>query len=49
MDTLSLKSLSDLNVIADKFLHLTRDKKIFAFLAQWELVKQLLLKLYVMS
>lgn len=31
MDTLSLKSLSDLNVIADKFLHLTRDKKIFAF------------------
>ena len=31
MDTLNLQTLSDLNVIADKFLHLTRGKKIFAF------------------
>ena len=31
MDTLILKSLSDLNVVADKFLHLMRDKKVFAF------------------
>lgn len=31
MDTLILKSLSDLNVVADKFLHLMRDQKVFAF------------------
>jgi tRNA threonylcarbamoyladenosine biosynthesis protein TsaE len=31
MDTLILKSLSDLNIIADKFLRLMRDKKVFAF------------------
>lgn len=31
MDALELKSLSELNVVADKFLHLMKDKKIFAF------------------
>ncbi len=31
MDSLILKSLSDLNIIADKFLRLMRDKKVFAF------------------
>lgn len=31
MDTLILKSLSDLNTIADKFLRLMREKKVFAF------------------
>jgi len=31
MDTLMLKSLSDLNIIADKFLRLMREKKVFAF------------------
>ncbi|MFC2152697.1 tRNA (adenosine(37)-N6)-threonylcarbamoyltransferase complex ATPase subunit type 1 TsaE [Bacteroidota bacterium] len=31
METLILKSLSDLNIIADKFLRLMRDKKVFAF------------------
>jgi len=31
MDTLMLKSLSDLNIVADKFLRLMRDKKVFAF------------------
>lgn len=31
MDTLILKSLSDLNIIADKFLRLMREKKVFAF------------------
>lgn len=31
METLNLKTLSDLNVVADKFLHLNRDKKVFAF------------------
>ena len=31
MESLVLKSLSDLNIVADKFLHLMKDKKIFAF------------------
>ena len=31
MDSLLLKSLSDLNVVASKFLRLMRDKKVFAF------------------
>ncbi|HAF29843.1 MAG TPA: tRNA (adenosine(37)-N6)-threonylcarbamoyltransferase complex ATPase subunit type 1 TsaE [Bacteroidales bacterium] len=31
METLILKSLADLNIIADKFLRLMRDKKVFAF------------------
>lgn len=31
MESLELKSLSDLNVVADKFLRLMRDKKVFAF------------------
>ena len=31
MDSLILKSLSDLNIVADKFLRLMRDKKVFAF------------------
>lgn len=31
MDTLMLKSLSDLNIVADKFLRLMRNKKVFAF------------------
>lgn len=31
MDSLTLKSLSDLNVVASKFLRLMRDKKVFAF------------------
>ena len=31
MDSLVLKSLSDLNIVADKFLHLMKGKKIFAF------------------
>jgi tRNA threonylcarbamoyladenosine biosynthesis protein TsaE len=31
MDSLTLKSLSDLNVVADKFLRAIRDKKVFAF------------------
>lgn len=31
MDSLVLKSLSDLNIIAAKFLRLMRDKKVFAF------------------
>ncbi|PLX17061.1 MAG: tRNA (adenosine(37)-N6)-threonylcarbamoyltransferase complex ATPase subunit type 1 TsaE [Marinilabiliales bacterium] len=31
METLILKSLSDLNVVADKFLRLMRDQKTFAF------------------
>ena len=31
MESLVLKSLSDLNIIADKFLRLMRDKKVFAF------------------
>lgn len=31
MDTLILKSLSDLNIVADKFLRLMRNKKVFAF------------------
>ena len=31
MESLVLKSLSDLNIVADKFLHLKKDKKIFAF------------------
>lgn len=31
MDSLTLKSLSDLNVVADKFLRAMRDKKVFAF------------------
>ena len=31
MDLLALKSLSDLNVVAAKFLRLMKDKKIFAF------------------
>lgn len=31
MDALDLKSLSELNVVADKFLHLMKGKKIFAF------------------
>ena len=31
MDSLTLKSLSDLNVVADKFLRALRDKKVFAF------------------
>ncbi|MCK5029183.1 MAG: tRNA (adenosine(37)-N6)-threonylcarbamoyltransferase complex ATPase subunit type 1 TsaE [Bacteroidales bacterium] len=31
MDSLTLKSLSDLNIVADKFLRIMRDKKVFAF------------------
>lgn len=31
MESLELKSLSDLNVVAEKFLRLMRDKKVFAF------------------
>jgi tRNA threonylcarbamoyladenosine biosynthesis protein TsaE len=31
MDSLTLKSLSDLNVVADKFLRALRGKKVFAF------------------
>ena len=31
MDSLVLKSLSDLNIVADKFLHLMKGKNIFAF------------------
>jgi len=31
MESLLLKSLSDLNVVASKFLRLMRDKKVFAF------------------
>ncbi|MEA2106809.1 MAG: tRNA (adenosine(37)-N6)-threonylcarbamoyltransferase complex ATPase subunit type 1 TsaE [Bacteroidota bacterium] len=31
MDSLVLKSLSDLNVVAEKFLRLMRNKKVFAF------------------
>ena len=31
MDSLILKSLSDLNIVADKFLRIMRDKKVFAF------------------
>lgn len=31
MDSLALKSLSDLNVVADKFLRAMRGKKVFAF------------------
>ncbi|MDK2978585.1 MAG: tRNA threonylcarbamoyladenosine biosynthesis protein TsaE [Bacteroidales bacterium] len=31
MDSLVLKSLSDLNVVAEKFLRLTQNKKVFAF------------------
>ena len=31
MESLELKSLSDLNVVADKFLRLMREKKVFAF------------------
>ncbi|NOQ27335.1 MAG: tRNA (adenosine(37)-N6)-threonylcarbamoyltransferase complex ATPase subunit type 1 TsaE [Bacteroidales bacterium] len=31
MESLILKSLSDLSVVADKFLRLLRDKKVFAF------------------
>jgi len=31
MDSLILKSLSDLNVVAEKFLRLMKDKKVFAF------------------
>ncbi len=31
MESLVLKSLSDLNIIADKFLRLMRNKKVFAF------------------
>lgn len=31
MDSIELKSLSDLNIVADKFLHLTKGKKVFAF------------------
>ena len=31
MDSLTLKSLSDLNVVADKFLRIMRGKKVFAF------------------
>jgi tRNA threonylcarbamoyladenosine biosynthesis protein TsaE len=31
MESLILKSLSDLGVVADKFLRLLRDKKVFAF------------------
>ena len=31
MDSLTLKSLSDLNVVADKFLRAMRGKKVFAF------------------
>jgi tRNA threonylcarbamoyladenosine biosynthesis protein TsaE len=31
MESLNLKSLSDLNIVADKFLRLLREKKVFAF------------------
>ena len=31
MESLTLKSLSDLNIVADKFLRLLRNKKVFAF------------------
>ncbi|HRW62161.1 MAG TPA: tRNA (adenosine(37)-N6)-threonylcarbamoyltransferase complex ATPase subunit type 1 TsaE [Bacteroidales bacterium] len=31
MESLLLKSLSDLNIVASKFLRLMRDKKVFAF------------------
>lgn len=31
MESIELKSLSELNVVADKFLHLMKDKKVFAF------------------
>ncbi|MDA3952318.1 MAG: tRNA (adenosine(37)-N6)-threonylcarbamoyltransferase complex ATPase subunit type 1 TsaE [Bacteroidales bacterium] len=31
MESLILKSLSDLNIVADKFLRLLREKKVFAF------------------
>jgi tRNA threonylcarbamoyladenosine biosynthesis protein TsaE len=31
MHTLTLKSLSDLSVVADKFIRQTKDKKVFAF------------------
>lgn len=31
MQSLTLKSLSELSVVADKFLRLTKDKKVFAF------------------
>jgi len=31
MDSLILKSLSDLNIVAEKFLRLMKDKKVFAF------------------
>ncbi len=31
MDSLELKTLSDLNIVAEKFLRLMRDKKVFAF------------------
>jgi tRNA threonylcarbamoyladenosine biosynthesis protein TsaE len=31
MDSLTLKSLSDLNIVAEKFLRLMRDNKVFAF------------------
>lgn len=31
METLILKSLSDLNIVADKFLRLLKDQKVFAF------------------
>lgn len=31
MESLELKSLSDLNIVADKFLRLMRNKKVFAF------------------
>jgi len=31
MDSIVLKSLSDLNIVADKFLHLMKGKKVFAF------------------
>lgn len=31
MDSIELKSLSDLNIVADKFLRLMKGKKVFAF------------------
>lgn len=31
MESLELKSLSELNIVAEKFLRLMRDKKVFAF------------------
>jgi len=44
METLILKSLSDLNVVADKFLRLMRDQKVFAFFGPMGVGKKTFIK-----